>query len=71
MGSAVVGMGRVGHDARAPAYEMWPRVCAEGFARACVYAVFSRASSFNQPLAGWDVSQVTNMFSSKSRMCGW
>jgi surface protein len=65
-----VDTGRLGH-ARVPAYEMWPRVCAKGVARACVYAVFGSASSFNQSLASWDVSQVTNMHLSKSRMCGW
>jgi surface protein len=59
----------VGH-ARVLAYEMWSGMCAEGVARACVYAVFSFASSFNQPLADWDVGQVTNMGSSKSRLCG-
>eukprot|EP01047_Picozoa_sp_COSAG01_P061987 COSAG01_NODE_7815_length_3045_cov_55.968432_1_plen_95_part_00 len=69
MGGDVVGTGRVGH-ARAPAYEMWPQVCAEGFARARVYAVFVGANSFNQPLADWDVSQVTTMEYSKSRMYG-
>jgi surface protein len=70
VGSDAVGTGRVGHDARAPAYEMWSGMSAEGFARACVYAVFNYVSSFNQPLAGWDVSQVTSMGYSKSCLCG-
>ena len=67
--AAVVGTGRVGH-ARTPAYELWAGVRAEGLARARVYAVFYGASSFNQPLANWNVGQVTDMRYSKSRLCG-
>jgi hypothetical protein len=41
-----VGTGWVGH-ARAPAYELWPRVCAEGVARArvCMQCFIMRAAS--------------------------